>query len=138
MNLVEEFKTPLAEAAELGNQEMVELLLEHGAWVKDSGTIVLAAEAGKTHIVKLLLSRGADIDEIGVQGPPDDDWSEEMGSPLHKAIANGHVETALFLIDAGANPNLEDGQGRTPEALAHEYNLAQIIDALSHQKHQSS
>ncbi|RHZ61827.1 ankyrin repeat domain-containing protein [Aspergillus thermomutatus] len=118
LNLIEEYKTPLAAAAECGNEEMVKLMLDYRTQAQGSGAIVLAAAGGHTSIVKLLLSNGADINETGIRGPPGDEWKDDMASPLHKAAANGHIKTIHFLIDAGANADIEDGQGRTPEAVA--------------------
>lgn len=81
-----------------------------------------------THIVELLLAHGADINEIGVQGPPGDLCFEDMGSPLHTAIIQGHEDLALFLIDAGADSDLKDGQERTPKHLALQNNQTRVLD----------
>jgi ankyrin repeat protein len=44
--------------------------------------------------------------------------AESMGTPLHKAVANGQLVVAGFLLDHGANPNLPDSKERTPLHLA--------------------
>ncbi len=118
LNLVDEHTTILAAVAERASVEMAQLLLEHGAWLKDSGAIVLAAEQGKLAMVKFLLEQGADIDEIGVEHPTDWRFTEEMGSALHKAVRNGHEEVVKLLLDYGANVNLKDMMGKTSMDLA--------------------
>lgn len=129
-DLIEEYRTPLAAAAGNGNVEMVQLLLDYGAVIKGSGAIVVAAEEGHGDIVLLLLENGADIDEIGVEGPPGDRRFEDLGSALHKGIVNGHEELAVWLIDVGASTDEGDGQGRTPEVLALQYNRRRVVDYI--------
>ncbi|KAJ9643485.1 hypothetical protein H2199_004164 [Coniosporium tulheliwenetii] len=130
LNMVDEFKPGLAATAERGITDMVSLLLEHGAWLKGSGAIVLAAEAGKKDMVRFLLEHGADIDEIGVEDPTDDRETEEMGSALHKAVSAGHKGIVELLIDKGANIKLKDAKGRTPLGLAEESRNAEIVELL--------
>lgn len=125
-----EYKTALAAAAERGNIAMVELLLDHGAWTKDSGALILAAESGQTEMVRFLLSKELDINEMGVGGPLGDEELDEIGTALHKAISNSHIETAALLIDAGAETKLKDAQGRTPEKLAEECHQPAILEKL--------
>ncbi|KAH9993925.1 ankyrin repeat-containing domain protein [Xylariaceae sp. FL0662B] len=130
LNLVDGYKTILAATAENDHREMVELLLQHGAWLQGSGAIVLAAEAGQTEIVRFLLTRGAALDEIGVEDPEDEESKTELGSALHKAVSRGNVETALFLVDSGASLELEDAQGKTALALAEESYQTEILEQL--------
>lgn len=75
-NLVDEYMSVLATAAEVTCIEMVKLLVEHGASVKGSGAIVMAAQEGKLDVVQYLLDRGADIDEIGIDHPQDPRYRE--------------------------------------------------------------
>jgi len=118
LNLVDEHTTILGAVAERASVEMAQMLLEHGAWLKDSGAIVLAAEEGKLDMVKFLLEQGADIDEIGVEHPTDPRFTEEVGSALHKAVREGHEEVVKLLLDNGANVNLKDMMGKTSMDLA--------------------
>ena len=55
-----------------------------------------------------LISRGADLEAKNRFGQ----------SPLHRAIRRGAVEVARILIDAGADPASEDGEGVTALAIA--------------------
>lgn len=67
---------------------------------------------------------------MGIKEPPGDEALDEIGTAPHKAIFKGHVETAAFLIDAGADAELKDGQRRTPEKLAEECRQTAILEKL--------
>ena len=130
MNKVDEFKSVLGATAESGHLDTATLLLEHGAWLHDSGAIVLAAEAGKEDMVRFLLEKGADVNEIGVEDPTDPRETEEMGSPLHKAAANGHEGVIQILLERGAKVDLKDAQGRTALQLAEAHKYRDIVNLL--------
>lgn len=129
-NKIDDYKTVLAAASELGYQNVVELLLQHGTLLNGSGALVLAAEAGQEEMVRLLLSKGADVNELGVEDLQDERSKLDIGSALHKAVQNGHTQTALALIEAGADLQLEDSQGRTPGMLAEKNQHQEILQWL--------
>lgn len=52
------------------------------------------------------------------------------GSALHVACLNGKVEVLQLLLEAGADPNIKDGFGRTPLYLAQ--NLESISALINH------
>ena len=54
-----------------------------------------AAQLGNTDICEILIKFGADVNMRSVRG-----WY----TPLHLALANGYIETAIFLMNAGAKP----------------------------------
>jgi len=130
LNMVDEYKTVLAAVAEDGNREVADLLVKHGAWVRGSGAIVLAGEAGKTEMVRFLLDNGADINEVGVEDPTDDRSDGDVGSALHKAIENGHVDTALLLIESGADVSLKNARGQTARDLAEKCGQTEVLEAI--------
>ncbi|MCJ1370856.1 hypothetical protein MMC20_002069 [Loxospora ochrophaea] len=131
-NLVDGYKSVLGAAAEEGSIEIVTLLLEHGAWLQESGAVVLAAVAGKLEIVEFLLDRGAEIDEVGVEDPIDPRTLKDVGSALHKAIDGRYEEMVKLLLDRGAKIDLEDGQGRTALRLAEAKNSTKIAELLKY------
>ncbi|MEE2990380.1 MAG: PQQ-binding-like beta-propeller repeat protein [Planctomycetota bacterium] len=68
---------------------------------KDAGRneqLISAAREGKLDAVKTLLAEGADIDHQG----------RFKITALWQASLKGHKEIALYLIDQGANPNVND------------------------------
>lgn len=53
----------------------------------------------RNEVIRLLIERGADLNQ-----------GDNAGfTPLHLAIANGYVESARMLLEAGANPNARTG-----------------------------
>ena len=99
--------------------ECVRLLLKHGANANAPdgfGAINWAAWATQTEAVRALLTHGAD---------PDQRAPEWAGSrPLHFAASAGParaeqaIATATVLLDAGADVNRPDDNGRTPLDMA--------------------
>lgn len=129
-HMVEDSKTAIAHAAELGLIEIAGLLLSHGARVIGSGAIVVAAEAGHLAMVRLLLDFGAEIDEIGLKDYGDNRADEDMGSALHKAVTKRHLDVLHLLIDRGANVELHDFLNRTPMERAWELSYEAGVNAL--------
>ena len=129
-DLVDQHMSVLAAVAELASTEMAQLLIDHGASVRDSGAIVMAAEAGKMDMVKLLLANGASVNEIGIEHPMDPRYREDMGSALHKAAVRGFEEIARFLLRHGADIKLKDPCGKTPLELAKEAKQSAMVEML--------
>src|SRR6185503_5154497 len=96
----EEGTTPLFIAAEKGHRDIVALLLDKGADVKqeraDSGEppLFIAAQEGHREIVALLLDHGADVKQTR---------TENGATPLLIAAAKGHREIVALLLDHGAD-----------------------------------
>ncbi|KAF4939322.1 Ankyrin repeat, SAM and basic leucine zipper domain-containing protein 1 [Colletotrichum fructicola] len=113
--------TPLHVAAEHGSEEMVELLLEHGASPyarSDSGTTPFyrAARDGSTKILKLLRAAGSELDAKT--------W--DLWTPLMEAVENGHREAVRLLLSWGADARNISKFGTTPLELASN-DLAHLI-----------
>ncbi len=84
------------------------------------------------------------IDESIARGTPDDvraflDANPESlqkgarptsRTPLEQAVLRNKQETAIFLLEAGADPNVADASKRTPLHLAIDRNNAVVITAL--------
>jgi len=78
---------------------------------KQGGNTALhyAAREGHPSIVELLLDRGADIDHV---------TGGDQTSPMLMATINGHFTLAKWLLDEGADPNLQSDPGATPLYVA--------------------
>jgi truncated hemoglobin YjbI len=133
----------LRAAAESERVDLVALLLERGVkaesigagrWVLHPKLAPLLAKAGATvdrsgawiglsctgnqgrkddpEYVAALLRHGARVDDKRVVGQDNDGG---QGTALHYASKAGFLETIALLLEAGADPNAADNNGRTPE-----------------------
>ncbi len=116
----------LRQAAEVGDQDLVKLILEkknenktneqktrHGVAMnpksskpkpKSTGALAEAAEKGNLAIVKLLVDSGVDINEQS---------GERKGNPLMVAAAFGKIEVLTYLLEKGADIAARDSKGST-------------------------
>jgi ankyrin repeat protein len=86
----------------------------------------MAARFGATEMAKDLLRQSGGV--AHVRGC--DVLDSDRRSPLMWAVALGNLETAQMLLEAGADPNLKDKDGRTPLSIAAENGSTEIIEAL--------
>lgn len=84
---------------------------------------VLSNEDDSYYFINLLLKEGADIDEVD---------TSNASSVLHFAARIGHVSVLETLLQAGANPNLTDRQGKTPLLEAVINNRVRAVSVLLH------
>ncbi|KAB8276259.1 ankyrin repeat-containing domain protein [Aspergillus minisclerotigenes] len=124
--------TPLSLATGTGNEELVRILLAHGADINhlyySPGSIIpnetalmKAASAGHDVIVQLLLDHGAPID-----------WSPKyQKTPICLAAEAGRLSTVKLLLTRGANPRLpKSNLADTPLAVAVSHGYPEIVDLL--------
>ncbi|KAM4063790.1 ankyrin repeat domain-containing protein [Hirsutella rhossiliensis] len=87
-----------------GNEDMVRLLLDHGADIakrdsRGNTALHVAAAMGSEIVVKLLLRKTADPDEANLMGQ----------TPLFMAVQNDNEAVArILLLDAMADVNVQD------------------------------
>lgn len=142
-------------AAEAGDLATVQDCLRQGANVnardarrqtRDKTALMLAAAAGQLAIVQALLEVGADpnLTDQGDDAQPvpkallehtDPETILSMGysfgrTALMAAAAAGQTEVVQTLLQAGANPNLQDAISYTALALATENTHLSIVQAL--------
>ena len=97
----------LCDAAEKGNIEGVEKLIEQGADINAStlvgGPLHCAAASGKTETIKFLVKHGAKINQKNFDGE----------TPLHLAAQNNQKEAAVTLIQLNADVDIRDDDNKT-------------------------
>ena len=112
----------------LNSGETAEVLIAHGAdvgariregsWVE--GATPLHKAAGRLYdspdLIRVLLAHGADVNARTDVGKGNS--IKSGASPLYFAADRGNIESAKLLIRAGADLNIQDGQGWTPLHLA--------------------
>jgi len=125
--------TPLALAAFLGHEEVVEFLLHQGADVNVTehqlgfNALTGAVNEGHKNVIVLLLEHGANVN-----------YRYESGSaaPILTATMNGNVEIIKLLLAHGADVNTVGGDSKTPLKIALEKGQDEVVTIL--RKHGAS
>ena len=120
--------TALHWAAELGDLEMANMLIQAGANVK-AGTRIghytplhLASKAGSAEVVGALIEAGSDVRVRA---------TNSGARPLHFAARSGSGAAVAALIGAGADPNAREAQWQqTPLIYAASYGRSEAVRAL--------
>lgn len=118
-------KTALMWAAETGQTEILELLLDYGATVdrtnpKGGTALMYAAVAGQTEAIRLLAEAGADPNHRVRHG-----WT-----PLMLATSKGHSTSVRTLVELGADPMTRDVYGSTLLMRATELGNLEMVRTL--------
>lgn len=118
--------SPLHRACTLNHLEMINVLLSHGADLnlkndENSTPIMESAKFGYEKGVELLLKEGAKTD---IQ---ENKWGF---TALHYCVVGGNVNAVENLLEAGANINIPDNNGKTPYYYAVKYGHRKIIELL--------
>ena len=105
--------SPLCEAALNGHEDVVVVLLEHGADVSALDTegrhcLHFAALQGYEAVVILLIEHAADVSALDKEGR----------APLHLAASCGHAAASTLLIEHVADVSAQDNSGCSPLHLA--------------------
>jgi uncharacterized protein len=79
----------------------------------DGTALIAAAHLGHAEVVRVLIRAEAPLDHVNNLG-----WTALIESIVLGDGGPRHTDTLVALVEAGANVNLPDRQGRTPLALA--------------------
>ena len=117
--------TALHFAAGQGVEEMIPLILDHGADVNSSTKggltpLDIAGANGIGYMVKSLLDHGADVNRSDSGA-----WSA-----LHMAAQNGYEQVVRLLLEYGAMPNSRTEEGYTPLMCATNHGNSSIVELL--------
>lgn len=116
-------------ASDRGYVESIKLLISHGADVNiiddsyNNTPLHLTSLYGHTEATKLLIDNDAYVDAKDDKG----------NTPLHNvALGNrSNVETAIYLIEHGANKNIKNNEGKTAYEIAKEKNRFDLVRVLN-------
>lgn len=127
-NICDKFNgSALMDIACSGNAETARLLIEAGANVNNrewfGRTSLMWAAERHSDIVRILLDAGADVSLNSLK-------SACGLTALHYAVMNGNEDSAIMLLDAGADPNAADSDGLTPLHYASDFGHTQILRRL--------
>jgi uncharacterized protein len=118
-------------AAVANDVPMLKVSLEGGASAKnvtspyDGTALIAAAHLGHDEVVKVLIAAGAPLDHVNNLG-----WTALIESIVLGDGGKRHTETLRELVVAGANPNLADGRGTRPLALARSRGYTEMAKIL--------
>jgi ankyrin repeat protein len=124
--------TPLTYAAIYGHLEVVRVLLEEGANVNRTDSVVYtalhhAAWNGHLDLCRLLLDWGAKVDAL----------NKSRNTPLMWAAWQGHLSIAKLLVERGADVSLKNEDGHTALDFARreaKSDVAEWLDSVSRRK----
>ncbi|KAJ4376002.1 hypothetical protein N0V83_001282 [Neocucurbitaria cava] len=144
--------TYLRTAVQRSSLEVIELLIQHGAQIEQSGAMHQAAENGRIDVMDLLLRYGANVNEQlwtnlehsarsrtkfkkeqGIISDVSDDsrpkWSHE--TPLHYSVLHRQIEATAWLIEHGADANITDSKEWSAKDMATTMNDTSVLEALA-------
>jgi ankyrin repeat protein len=120
--------TALLTAVEDRNHEMITFLLDAGADPSLDSSIAYAAKASDAGLVSTLLQKGADIDHVSFSS--DEHSGDYKINALYYAVSERNLEMIRFLINQGADPNVNMEGARSILQLATDLGDMEIIQVL--------
>ena len=137
VNVIEDSKTLVQHARELGRDDMVEILIRHGA---EDNELLVPEQMSKDghmftrhgHKPPTLVVESIEPEPVSVQLVDNSDLQQKCGNPLHLAVQAGHTDKAKGLIAAASEDlNAKDELGRTVAHHAAMTGNLEVITALA-------
>jgi len=132
LNALEDDRYDAVTIASVANdEETLKLLLSLGASARqvtsryDGTALIAAAHLGHAGVVRQLIAAGAPLDHVNNLH-----WTAVIESIVLGDGGARHQDTLRSLIQAGANLQLGDREGRTPLALAKARGYAEMVKML--------
>ena len=91
----------------------------------DGTALIAAAHLGNADVVRTLIGAGAPLDHVNNLG-----WTTLIESIVLGDGGSRHTETLRALVEAGANVNLADRNGKTPLSLARARGYRTMVELL--------
>lgn len=155
-DILSDIFTPLYTAATMAEDELVHLLLDHGADLKAKGIVQAICQVCKMDTIQRAFKMGADINAIDEAGnnllhfaarneDPEvlllmfdlgfplakiNQQNKGGKTPLMKAVKIGNTENVLALLARGATPNFVSTNGSTALHVACSWDHAEIASLL--------
>ena len=131
--------TPLEIGCSYAPLHIIKLLIAHGGDVRQTNALHGAASGGRpgrVEVLAYLLDCGAPINAIDREHHKLGFHyfsAMGLGTALHCAAQQGHVDEAAFLLERGANRDIKDTRGRTALELAEKYGREEVVKLLREQ-----
>lgn len=114
----------IVRATQYGALERVRELVDDGYDVnKPDNDLILhwAAINNRKEIIKYLLEKGADVTARG---------GDLNSTPLHWCVRQGHLASTVLLVQAGADPTIQDAEGCACLHLASQFGHTAVLAYL--------
>ncbi|WP_245953493.1 ankyrin repeat domain-containing protein [Arthrobacter silvisoli] len=113
-----------------GFNEVLKLTIEAGADVRSTnrygGTALIpASEHGRVETIRILIAAGVPVDHVNKLG-----WTAMQEAILLNNGGPRQQEAVRLLLDAGANPDIRDPQGRTALQNAERLGFTEIAELI--------
>lgn len=122
------FPTEGSSGASDDQAAVARMLVEAGATLENEPNnytpLAYAAYQGRDHMIQYLLKRGARVN------PDGDARYAYVNTPLMMAAMQGHVNTTVLLLRAGADPRVRVVNGHTAAELAAKYQGPALVALL--------